>query len=563
MSKSQSAAPLSRVTRRPWGVGLLVVLALGGVWLAGRARAGGDDESADALLRYVRSPETAATVRSACSSCHVFPEPDILPAEYWITAVRGMYQIAANRGVELPLRPEQALAWYLHHAQEELPPAPGRTDAGPGSLEWDVHAWRPAAARPASEQKPGVTHVEIAPLLGGSGSDIVVSDVSTNRVYALRPHAPESGAVEVGAVRNPGRLSVADLDGDGREDVIVAELGDLVPTNDPVGSVVWFRATPSGVFEAVRIADDLGRVGDVHATDVDSDGRTDVVVAVFGWMEGGRLLILENTGDVDGVPTFTQHVLDERPGFTDARAVDLDGDGRKDIVALIAQEYQQVMVYWAEDDGYRAEVAFQAPNPDWGFTGMEVVDFTGNGLPDVIVANGDNLDLTFAKPYHGVGMLENLGAGKLEYRHLTSMYGVHRAVPVDLDSDGLLDLVLSAWLPPSVVPMVPEPREAVVWLQRVGPTRLVRRVLQRDGVHHMTLDAGDVTGNGVPEIVLGWIDLGVVDPGQANPGVPLEPFVTWWRSRAVSEAGRSAGSAGEGVDWSPDARHGETADTPR
>jgi len=502
----------------------------------------------DSLLADIQSEETRSLVRATCSSCHVFPEPDILPREYWITAIRGMYQIAESRGLELPIRPERALAWYLYHSLETLPPAPDRTDAGLGSLAWDVEEWRPAGAPPAQQLGPGVTHVEVADLFDGSAADLVVSDVATNRVYALRPYLPGLGAVELGEVANPGRVSVADVDADGAQDVVVAELGDLVPTNDPVGSVVWFRNTGSAGFEATRIADGLGRVGDVHATDLRGNGRIDVLVAVFGWMEGGRLLILENTGQVGGVPQFEETTLDSRPGFTDVRAVDLNGDGRKDIVALIAQEFQQVMVYWAEGDDYSGEIVFQAPNPDWGYTGLEIADFTGNGLPDIIVANGDNLDLNNPKPHHGIGMLENLGSGRLEYRHITSMYGAHKAVPADLNGDGQLDLVIGAYLPPVVAAAVPAPQESIVWLERVGPTQLVRRVLQADGPNYMTIDAGDVTGDGVPEIVTGWIDLGVVDPGQATPS-PLESFVTLWRSRILGDPA-SGSDDFDVIDWS-------------
>jgi hypothetical protein len=387
----------------------------------------------------------------------------------------------------------------------------------------------------------------MASLFEGDGLDLIVSDVATDRVYALRPYAPDQDAVTVGSVANPARIAVTDLDQDGAEDVVVAALGQLVPTNDPVGSVVWFRRTGPESFQESVVLDGLGRVADVQAADVTGDGRTDLLVAVFGWMENGELLLLENTGERASGPSFTPHVLDTRPGFTDVRAADLNGDGREDIVALMAQEFQQVMVYWATEDGYRPETVWQAPNPDWGFTGLEVVDFTGSGLPDLIVANGDNLDLTVAKPYHGVGLVENLGEGRFEYHHLTALYGAHKPVAVDLSGGGL-GLVVSAYLPPSVTSRAPEPAEAVVWLERVGPTRLVRRVLKSEGVHHMALAAGDATGDGRPDLAIGFMDLGVVDPGQAHQGAPLTSFVTLWRNLGA-QAFTDQPREGEVIDW--------------
>ena len=220
-------------------IGLTVIgfATFAGLWVRSTRPQIETDVRRDSLLADIMSEETEGLVRATCSSCHIFPEPDILPQEYWITAVRAMYRTAETRGLQPAISMERALRWYLYHAPEALPVAQGRTDAGPGTLAWDLEEWRPEGAPPAEQQGPAVTHVEVADLFGGAGADLVVSDVATNRVYALRPYLPGVGAVELGEVTNPGRVSVADVDADGALDVVVAELGDLVPTNDPVGSV--------------------------------------------------------------------------------------------------------------------------------------------------------------------------------------------------------------------------------------------------------------------------------------------------------------------------------------
>jgi hypothetical protein len=544
---------VNRIPRWAWLAGAALAAAAIGTWLFVAMSKRNEARQMESAFREVLSEPSSAAVRAACATCHVFPAPDMLPRDYWPTAIRGMFQIAERRGVTIPVSLDRALAWYVLQAPERLPPAPGRTDAGPGRVTWQQEPWRPADAPPAAERGPAVTHVQMASLLGGSGLDVLVSDVSTNRVYALRPYAPEKKPLVVGTVSNPGRLAVTDLDRDGAADLVVAALGQLKPTNDAVGSVVWFRRTGPESFREVVLADGLGRVADVQAADLTEDGRTDLLVAVFGWMENGGLLWLENTGGDATRPSFVRHVLDARPGFTDVRAADLNRDGRLDVVALIAQEFQQVMVYWAGEDGYRPEIVWQAPNPDWGFTGLEVADFTGTGLADLIVTNGDNLDLTVAKPYHGVAMLENLGEGRFEYRHLTAMYGAHRAVPVDLTGDGRLGLLVSAYLPPSVSARAPAPLEALVWLERVGPSQLLRRVLESDGVDHMTVAVGDATGDGRPDLALGLMDLGVVDPAQAHRGTPLESWVTLWRNLGAGGPPTRAAEVPV-IDWRAGAR---------
>ena len=555
--------------------GAFVVAAAG--WLVLGRSQGRPDIDDQAVIRDVLSEASTAQVRAACSMCHVFPSPDMLPKEVWPVAVRGMFSIAERRGVAMAVSLDRAMAWYVFQAPDQLPPAGGRTDAGPGSIAWDVEPWRPADARPdtgrarsvasddttstpvsaspAPTLAPAVTHVQMAPLLGGAGLDIIVSDVSTDRVYALRPYAPGASPVVVGTVPDPGRVAVTDLDGNGEPDLLVGALGRLEPTSDPVGSIVWFRRTGPTAFEPIVLVDSIGRVADVQVADLSGDGRPDLLVAVFGWMENGGLFWLERTGASRTRPAFVRHVLDTRPGFTDVRATDLNRDGHTDVIALIAQEFQQVMVYWGTPDGFRAETVYQAPNPDWGFSGLEVADFTGNGLPDLIITNGDNLDLTTPKPFHGVAFLENLGDGTFAYRHLTAMYGAHRAVPVDLTGAGRPGLVVSAYLPPSTSARAPLPREALLWLERTGPTQLVRRVLKADGVDHMTVAAGDATGDGRPDLALGFMDLGVVDPAQAHAGDPLTAWVTLWRNRAGTITPAPADPA-DIIDWRRNASPG-------
>ncbi len=546
-------------TSRRWTLGIAVggLAVAAALWsLRGEPATEAVPLEREAVVADVLSPESAELVRAACSGCHVFPEPDILPREFWPVAVEGMYEIAAEREMELPVSLQRAGLWYLLNAPDSLPTAPGRTDAGPGPLRWERTEWRPEDlpdSRPAAQApRPAVTHVKAARLFEGPGMHILVSDASTDRVYALRHGDPGVSSLVLGSVPDPGRLAVTDLDEDGSVDVVVAALGRLDPTNERVGSIVWLRRTGATEFQQSVLADGLGRVADVHAVDLRGNGGTDLLVASFGWMENGGLLWLERAGRAGERPRFTQHVLDPRPGFTDVRAADMDGDGRLDVVALVAQEFQEVMVYWAGEDGFRAESIFRAPSPDWGFTGLEVVDFTGNGRPDVVVTNGDNLDLTVAKPHHGVGLVENEGGRRFAYRHLTHVYGAHRAVPVDLTGQGP-GLLVAAYLPPTVAQRAPRPFEAVIWLERVGPTRLVRRVLDADGVDHMSLAVGDFGGDGLQDFAVGLMDLGVVDPAQAHTGAPLTSWVTVWRNVGAAVPAGAYREA-DVIDWRRETR---------
>src|SRR5437763_934640 len=131
-----------------------------------------------------------------------------------------------------------------------------------------------------------------------------------------------------------GLLGVADLNGDGRPDIVVAILGSVWATNERVGQVVWLENRGPEGFLTHVILDDLGRVADVQAGDLNGDGKIDLAVAEFGY-DNGRVWWLENRGE----GRFREHLLLTAPGTVNVPIVDVNGDGRPDILALVTQDH--------------------------------------------------------------------------------------------------------------------------------------------------------------------------------------------------------------------------------
>ncbi|ADQ69314.1 hypothetical protein C499_12130 [Halogeometricum borinquense DSM 11551] len=122
------------------------------------------------------------------------------------------------------------------------------------------------------------------------------------------------------------RVVAADVDGDGESEVIVTE-GDLPYQGD--------RRARLGVFDPpgwtpTILHDDLSNPHSLQLADLDGNGSPDVYVAEMGLESGHnpRQFVFWNRGD----GTFEEEVIVEGVPTHEAKLVDLDGDGRLDIV---------------------------------------------------------------------------------------------------------------------------------------------------------------------------------------------------------------------------------------
>jgi hypothetical protein len=239
---------------------------------------------------------------------------------------------------------------------------------------------------------------------------------------------------------------MVDLDKDGKQDLIVADLGDFLPGDHEKGSVVWLRQTGPLQFEKIPLVTRLARTADVQAADFDGDSDLDLVVAAFGWHTVGGVFVYENKTTDWKQPKFEGYPVDARPGGIHVPIVDLDGDGKPDFVALVSQQYEHVVAYInrGAGKGFRPETLFRAVTPVWGSSGIQLVDLDKDGDLDLLMTNGDSLDDFTVRPFHGVRWFENEGSYPWKQHDLAVMPGVHRAQAADIDGDGDLDVLLTA-----------------------------------------------------------------------------------------------------------------------
>src|SRR5262245_10866040 len=448
---------------------------------------------------------TSEDVHRLCAACHAYPPPETMPRVAWRKEVKQGYDFLRDSTLQGDFPPlENVVLYYERRAPERLPaieqpPAPATSPfkfnkRGTG---WMVHL----------PPYPGVANVNLGRLLGAAKKqELLVCDTRLDRVLVLKPYEPTMGGDALPQVIAPSHTTIADLDGDGRQDVLVASLGNFLPTDDRVGKVIWLRAMSDGRFVPATLLEGVGRVSDVQAADFNGDGRLDLVVAVFGWRSSGEILYLENRTTDWSRPEFTPHEIDARHGAIHVPVADLNGDQRPDFVALISQEHETVIAYVNLGDGtFRQEPIFTAPHPTFGSSGIELVDLDADGDLDVLLTNGDVLDRPYLlKPYHGVQWLENEGTFPFTHHLLAPMYGASRAVAADFDGDHDLDVAAVSFLPRLEFPERENLRlPSVVLFEQTANRHFATHVLETGSCDHFTCAAGDWDGDGKVDLAVG------------------------------------------------------------
>ncbi len=251
------------------------------------------------------------------------------------------------------------------------------------------------------DSPPWITHLVVVDLDEDGLQDVVLTDATLNQVRWIRQGPPgtfqerQAGSVVIA----PAHVTPADLDRDGDLDLLVAEMGQVMPSNAKIGSVTVLENQGDETFANRVLLENVARVTDVQPGDFDADGDVDLAVGQFGY-DDGEIQWLRNLGGF----RFESRKLVSLPGTIHVPVADMDGDGDLDITAVISQTWEQVYVF--ENDGagnFTSHVAYGATNEDFGSSGISLVDLDRDSDLDVLYTNGDAFDHVPAlpRPWHG------------------------------------------------------------------------------------------------------------------------------------------------------------------
>jgi hypothetical protein len=451
----------------------------------------------ESTSRHKTVEEILPLVTQYCGACHAVPPPDVLPKRSWPAVITAMAAISQERRGRAFLTKEQMndiIAFYYGSSPEELPVLPYIEDTP------TTRSFVPKEIGGLSP-RPFVTNVNAAHVTRSSNVQLLVSDGEAQKLFLLTRKASAWQETALADIAIPVHTDVVDMDTDGDADILVADLGQFPPLDAPAGKLFLLRQTSPGVFRKELLQEGLGRVSDARALDLDADGDLDIAVAVFGGGNVGEVFWLENTRGRGEATRYEKHLLLEQSGAINISPADLNGDGRIDLVTLVAQEHEMIVAFMNKGSGnFESGVIARAPHSMYGSTSLTPVDLDGDGDVDLVFTNGDAFDAqTDPKPYHGVQWFENTGNLTFAFHQIGRFYGAAAAATGDLDKDGDIDVVASSW-----VNFWTDPRRAaIVWYENDGKQNFTPHKVADRPAGVASIQLVDVTGDAMPDIVAG------------------------------------------------------------
>ena len=320
---------------------------------------------------------------------------------------------------------------------------------------------------------------------------LITSDIATQGIDFLDPEGRALGSLPLGNIV----VSMASTD----RYWYLGAIGHFFPREMPVGQILQIDQTDAK-FSSKALLSELPRVSHINCADLNGDGINDLTLCAFGnYM--GRFSWFE--GRTDG--GFIEHILLSEPGTLRCEIADFNGDHRPDLMVLQAQAKESMLLFINKGSGRFTQLLLFQRRPSWGHSGFELADFNADGLPDILVTNGDNADFGTSppKPFHGTRIYLNRGKLKWEEAWSTPLNGAYRALARDYDGDGDLDIATISFFPDYTL----TPQESFIYFENISGTNTLQfqaRTL-RQGVtgRWICLDAGDLDGDGDIDLALG------------------------------------------------------------
>jgi uncharacterized protein (TIGR03437 family) len=255
-----------------------------------------------------------------------------------------------------------------------------------------------AAAAPYSLTLPDGSNAEpvsvaLADLNGDGKMDAAAANSDGYVSVSLGNGNGSFGAPTYYATGNDSAMvAIGDLNGDGTPDLVVANLGTLEDAGTDNGSVSVLLGSGGGAYKTATNLTTGIQPGFVVLHDLNGDGKLDLIVVNLGVPQGFAGLAPQPSGVAvllgKGDGTF-QNPVDYAAGTnpTAAAVGDLNGDGKPDLAVATTQASGAgaVAIFLGNGDGTFQNPSFIASQS--AAADIAIADLNGDGKPDIVIAS--------------------------------------------------------------------------------------------------------------------------------------------------------------------------------
>ena len=456
-----------------------------------------------------------ALAKRYCQMCHLFPDPGLLDKHTWTNDVlpnMGMrlgikyegkdpYKTldAADTKItrDLNIYPEAPLisksdwkrivTYYEQEAPDKLP-MPQRTV----EVDTTQMPFAPHFLKVGDAKLPKISLLKF----NGHTSELYIGDYQS--LYALKWSGKITGNWKINSPASHIEF---------KKDFppLISTIGEFGPSDKKTGllSSLYINENQDQYNWDVYFSD-LKRPVYFATGDLNMDNNLDLVVCNFGNYQGSLSWFedLEQT---------KEHVLSELPGARRVEFKDMNGDQKPDIVALMAQAYEQLVIYYNQGNNVFKRKKVLEFSPAHGVSYFEMADFNGDGHEDVLISNGDNWDFsTIEKPYHGLRIYLNDTKDNFRETFFYPLYGCSKAMARDFDKDGDLDIVATSFYTD-----LKDPKESFVYLTNHGELNFSASFIPEAAYGKwMTMEVGDINNDGLLDVMLGSFLMNYTEMGK-------------------------------------------------
>lgn len=435
-----------------------------------------------------------------CGSCHQEPVPSLLDSKTWENGVlpamgphlgiffygyRAYPSHEHDPNIGRTYYPgqqlisfiqwQQIMDYYTALAPDTLMPAKQQLP-----IELNDKLFAPVNL-PFSYKMPATSFVKF-----DSGKGLIACDAVLEKMFVFNNRLQLADSIDL-----PGPVTDVKHNDIG---YVICNTGILSPNNGKPGSLAAISA--SNKRNNINFFDSLMRPVYMNEADLNKDGRIDIVVCEFGNLKG-KLSWLENKGNGQ----YGYHVIRAMPGAVATYVNDYNNDGLPDIWALFAQAEEGVFLFTNKGNAdFETKRILQFP-PSYGSSSFELDDFNKDGFPDILYTCGDNADYSpVLKPYHGVYIYLNDGNNRYTQKFFYSINGCYKALARDYDNDGDIDIATIAFF--ADYQNRPE-EGFVYLRNDGGFNFKPYSIAAAKYGRWLTMDAGDLNGDGRIDLVLG------------------------------------------------------------